>query len=168
MPGNCRSTSQNQGRTITANKASPDSQGRYSTFFSCRVQISQISSTRPGSANPIKPFDSTPRAQATNPQRASMAWGLPTDMKDKAKHQMATLIQAATSMSWFTYCPPSRNDRLVPSIQRARRAIVSVANCRMLRYIASSIRPACRAGTSRAAQACTPKAASESASSQYR
>ena len=151
---------------MAANSASPLSQGRYRTFLNWRVQSSQTNSTSPGRAKPINPLLSMPRPQATKPQRASPACGLSPAMKAKPKHQMATPIQVATSMSWLMYWPPISTVRLVPSMMAARRAICSLATVRADRYSAASIKPACSAGTSRSAQALTPNVARDMACSQ--
>ena len=97
-----------------------------------------------------------------------MACGFAPAMKAKAKHQIATPIQLATSMSWLMYWPPSRKLKLVPSIKTARRAICSVLMLRAARYSATSIKPTCSAGTRRSASSLTPKVANEIASSQCR
>ena len=52
---------------------------------------------------PINPLLSMPKAHATKPSRASMAFGRSPAINAKAKHQIATPIQVATAMSWFTY-----------------------------------------------------------------
>ncbi len=79
---------------------------------------------------------------------------------------MATPIHEATSMSWLTYCPPSKKARLVPSMSAARRATASVVVVRAARYSATSMIPAWTAGTSRADQGETPKVANDRACSQ--
>ena len=115
---------------MAANSAIPLSHGRYRTFLNWRVHSSQTNSTSPGNANPISPLLSMPSAQATKPQRASPACGLSPAMKANPKHQMATPIQVATSMSWLMYWPPISTVRLVPSMTAARRAMGSVATMR--------------------------------------
>ena len=87
-------------------------------------------------------------------------------MKANAKHQMATPIQVPTIMSWLMYWPPTRNARLVPSMITTRRARASVLRVRVARYSSTSISPTCSAGTKRSDRACTPKVASDAASSQ--
>ena len=131
-----------------------------------RVQLSQTNSTAPGSTSPIRPFDNTPSAQATKPARAQPACGRAPCMKASAKHQMAVAIQAATIVSWLTYCPPSRKAPLAPSISAARRAKAGEAKRRAATYKPASISAACSAGTSRADQGEGPNTPCTLASSQ--
>ena len=91
---------------------------------------------------PISPLLSMPKAQAAKPTRASVACGLSPAMNANAKHQIATPIQVATSMSWLMYWPPISSVRLVPSMRAARRAMCSVVIARADTYSATSIKPA--------------------------
>ena len=167
MPGVARSANTNHGTAMSANKATPLNQGNCATLRHCRVQVIHTNSTRPGSTRPIKPLLSTPKAQATKPARAQPACTDPGCSSARAKHQMAIPIQVATIVSWLTYWPPIKNAALAPSIQTARRATVSPAQCRAHSHSRAHISTACAAMTSRAVQGDAPNTANTLASSQY-
>ena len=152
---------------MRANSASPLSQGRCSSLRHWRVASTQAPITRPGSATPIRPLVSRPSAQAAKPARAQPACGRSPSQSANTKHQMALAIQAATPMSWLTYCPPIRKPALAPSIQAARRARAASARRRPASQTPASISVASSTPGTRAAQGVTPSTAMLTACSQW-
>jgi len=126
MSGCSCAASTNHGKATAKNNSTPLTQGSAQTLRHCQVHNThKVSTNRQQQAN---------QALAQHTQRTGHKAGTgPVRMhtrgmhQARAKHQIATPIQVATTMSWLRYCPPTKNAKLVPNIQAARHAVAAPA-----------------------------------------
>ena len=118
-----------------------------------------------GSTTPISPLASTPKAAQAQPASAQRS-----DLGSSTARTQANTVpvmQAATPMSWLTYCAPTKKKGVVASTTRPTRA--TCAPCQRSRWArrAIAIAQASSEGPMRTAKSLMPNSRMDAMSNQY-